>query len=311
MRICVLGAGGVFGQNFAQYAKDRGHEVLGIGRSRKKPEPYLLESNFIYHTLHLITQWEPISGMMEAFEPDVIVNFAAQAGLVPQSWLYPREFYETNTLLPVRIAQWLPRTCRYIHIGSSEVYGSVTSPADEQAPIRPSSPYAVSKAAADLHLLVLKDERITVIRPSNCYAEGQALYRLIPRAVLACLGGPRISLQGNPQKSYMHADDLSRAILLLSDKPGLYNCGPELPIKISTLVEMVATEFGMSLSDIADKVEGRANEDACFWINSEHLLRLGWKPQISLSEGISRMVKWGLKYRNELLKMPISYEFRP
>lgn len=304
MQIVVLGAGGVFGQNFAQYAKDRGHEVLGIGRSPRKEAAYSLASDFAYRVGDLVR---------ESYYPpcDVVVNFAAQAGLVPQSWQYPVEFYKTNTLLPVRIAKSLSFNTRYIHIGSSEVYGSVTAPASEDAPIRPSSPYAVSKAAADLHLMTLKDPRITVIRPSNCYAEGQALYRLIPRAVHACITGKKMQLQGNPQKSYMHADDLSRAILMLLDKPGLYNCGPFLPTKISTLVELVAHEFGMSLNDIAEQTEGRANEDQCFWIDSSRLMALGWKPEVSTHSGIKQMAEWGRKYKDDLLQMPVNYEFRP
>ncbi len=110
----------------------------------------------------------------------------------------------------------------------------------------------------------------------------------------------------------MHADDLSRAILLLIEKKalGLFNCGPELPTGIGKIVEMVAQSFGKSLPEIADVTEGRANEDACFWINSERLLRLGWKPQIPLNEGLVRMAEWGRKYRETLLNMPIDYEFR-
>src|SRR5687767_5279465 len=113
MRIAVLGAGGVFGQNFAQMAKDAGHDVLGIGRSPRKPKPYSLETDFRY----------VVSDISYFFLADdyfgdrnVVVNFAAQAGLVPQSWEHPEEFYSTNTLAPVRIAKNLPKSCRLIHI---------------------------------------------------------------------------------------------------------------------------------------------------------------------------------------------------
>src|SRR5262245_13741417 len=122
MRVTILGAGGCFGQNLAMYLT--GHTVMGIGRSAVNPEPYSLGFKWDYRQAHLVTEFGMAWGMIEEFKPDAIVNFAAHAGLVPQSWQYPEEFFETNVMLPIRIMKRLPKDCRYIHIGSSEVYGS-------------------------------------------------------------------------------------------------------------------------------------------------------------------------------------------
>ena len=311
MKVCILGAGGCFGQNLAMYLTQFGYMVMGIGRSITKPEPYSLAFRYDYHIWHLVHEFDLAWKDIERFNPDVIVSFAAHAGLVPQSWIYPEAFYATNTLLPVKIAKRLPSRCRYLHIGSSEVYGSNDRPVGEDAPIRCASPYAVSKAAADLHLMSLKDDRITVIRPSNCYCPGQALYRLIPRAVLAAISRIKMPLQGTAQKSYMHADDLSAAIelLLRVPQPGVFNVGPEIPIGIHKVVDMVAQAFEMGLDDIAEVKPGRANEDQCFWISSEKIMRLGWKPVIPLGVGIQDMVRWGRKYAEKIIGMSTEYQF--
>lgn len=310
MKVVILGAAGCFGQNLAIHLTNRGHLVTGFGRSISKPEPYHLGFKMDYRCYHLVDHFEQAWAEIEKINPDYIINFAAHAGLVPQSWTYPEAFYATNTLLPVKIAQRL--FCRYIHIGSSEVYGSNNYAVTEEAKIRCSSPYAVSKAAADMHLLTLRDDRICIVRPSNCYCPGQALYRLIPRAVYAALTGKKMPLQGSPAKSYLHADDLSRAIEIIMQKQcrGVYNVGSRNPVGIQTVVEKVAEICDLGLEDVADVKPGRENEDQCYWIASEKMQKLGWKPLVSLEDGLKDMMEWGIKYVEKLSDMPLTYEFQ-
>ena len=312
MKVVILGSQGCFGLNLAMYLGERNVLVTGFGRQVSKPEPYDLGFKMDYRCYHLVDQFDEAWEEIERIKPDAIISFAAHAGLVPQSWIYPEAFYATNTLLPVKIAKRLPKATRYIHVGSSEVYGSNDFPVGEDAPIRCASPYAVSKAAADMHLMTLKDNRITVVRPSNCYCPGQALYRLIPRAVYACLTGKKMPLQGSPQKSYMHSQDLSEAIYMLLEnpKPGIFNVGPDSPIGIHKVVEMVASSFDMGLEDIAELRPGRKNEDQCYWISSEKMRRMGWEPRIPLYDGIQEMANWGRRYAEKLVMMPVNYEFR-
>lgn len=311
-RILILGAGGCFGQNLATHLTTRGHDVLGIGRSLRKAPIFSLNSSFPYLKRHLVEDFAQTwhRDVLE-FDPEVIVNFAAHAGLVPQSWTYPVEYFETNTMLPVKIAQRLGDS-HFIHIGSSEVYGSTNKPVTEDAPIRCSSPYAASKAAADLHLLTL-GKRIAVVRPSNCYCPGQALHRLIPRAVLAGLTGQRMKIQGSPRKSYLHAQDLSDAIELIIDRGsvGLYNIGPEMALDIRYVVGEVARQMGSSIERIAEMVPGREHEDACYWIDSSKIRGLGWAPKVEFQDGIAGMIAWGRQYSDAMRTLPIDYRFMP
>src|SRR5207247_3230920 len=117
----------------------------------------------------------------------------------------------------------------------------------------PSSPYAASKAAGDLHLLSISkvlNFPMNIIRPSNAYCPGQLLHRVIPRAVVCGLTGHKLPLQGGgrAKKSYIHARDLARAIHLASEKAPLgkvYNAGPTAPISIRDLVAKVAEGLKM------------------------------------------------------------------
>ena len=133
---------------------------------------------------------------------------------------------------------------RFIHIGTSELYGSVDRPVSEDAPLQPTSPYAASKAAFDMHLIaihrVLKFP-MNILRPSNAYGPGQLLHRVIPKAVVCGLTGQKLPLHGGgrAEKSYIHARDLARAIHLVARAAPLgtvYNAGPPEAVKAKLLV---------------------------------------------------------------------------
>src|SRR5208282_2380930 len=179
------------------------------------------------------------------------------------------------------------------------------SPATEDYPLVPASPYAISKLTADLHLLslwkVLKFP-MNIIRPSNAYGPGQQLHRVLPRAVLCGLTGQKLPLEGGgrTRRSFIHARDLARAIYLICDRAPLgsiYNAGPQNPISVHDLVGIVAAQLGLSMDQLTETTERRFGEDPQYWLDSTRIKNeLGWEPQISLEEGIKDMIAWGRKY---------------
>ena len=93
----------------------------------------------------------------------------------------------------------------------------MTGPAAEDATVNPTTPYAVSKVAGDMHLRAPHKVRgfpMNILWSTNAYGSGQQLYRIIPRTILACLLDRRLPLQGGGRavKSYIHAQDLAQAI---------------------------------------------------------------------------------------------------
>jgi len=320
----ILGGNGPFGVHTALYllAHADPKKVICVGRNPQKPAAFSLrvgegDPRYAYQQIHLVYEQDRLLELCDAEKPEVIVNFAALAHA--SSWRRAWRFYETNLMALVRITEALvgrPYLKRWIQIGSSELYGSVDAPAKEDAPLLPSSPYAVSKAAGDMHLLsmikVLKFP-MNILRPSNAYGPGQQLYRVIPRAVLCGLTGQRLPLHGGGQarKSYIHARDLGRAIHLVSERAPLgtvYNVGPAEPVAIRDLVELVAEAMDMPFDQLCEVSEDRVGEDAQYWIDSSAIRHdVGWEPTISHREGIQEMIEWGKTYLEDLRAAPTEY----
>ena len=315
MKILILGSGGVFGQNLAQYAMAYGHTVWGIGRSPQKAECFTLGIKYPYYPYHIAYELDYVLDVVRKFTPDVIVNFAAQ-GEGAASWSKDNwRFYNTNCVALVRLVANID--CPFIQVGSSEVYGSVNTPVNEQALTNPSSPYAVSKLAFDQHLLLMhrtKGLPYKVIRPSNCYAPGQQLHRIIPKALLCGLYRRPLELHGGgvARKSYLHARDLSSAILMVHEKGSygqVYNVGPDDPTSIKEVVGMCLQEAGGSWDELVKVTSERTGQDSCYWLNSDKIKALGWRQTIDWKEGLASMMDWLITYP-ELKHYPTDFVMR-
>jgi dTDP-glucose 4,6-dehydratase len=326
MKVAVLGGGSCFAMNLSWHLMERGDDVLSISRSpmRGPAFTYGLEKlkGFRYEQAHLVTDLDRIMRLLDDYRPDLIVNFAAlcEVGL---SWSHPLDYYETNLMSLVRLTNELATRSwfkKFVQIGSSEVYGSVESPAGEEAKVSPSSPYAVSKAAFDYHLrCVAKHQAFpaVIVMPSNGYCEGQTLNRIIPKAIICAsrLIPAQLELQGGgvARKSYLHGDDISRAILLVAKEGKLgetYNVGPPESISIRALVSMIADKYGRKLEDIAKIVPERTGQDSQYLLDSTKIKALGWRQKISLDEGLFRMCAWVEREPSLLFESGI-YRHRP
>src|SRR5205807_3700054 len=324
----ILGGNGVFGVHAAFYLLEHADpkKVLCVGRNPEKPEAFTLnvgrgDPRYAYHQIHVVYEQDRLFEMFDAERPEVIINFAAQ-GEGAASWSKFWRFYETNSVALAKMTEELLHRDyleRWIQIGTSELYGSCDFPAKEETPIQPTSPYAASKAAADMHLLsiarVLKFP-MNIIRPSNAYAPGQLLHRVIPKAVLCGLIGEKLPLHGGgrARKSYIHARDLGRAIHLVSDKATLgtvYNAGPPEPTSIRDLVAKVAEVMNIPFDQLCEVSGERLGQDSQYWLDSSAIKRdVAWEPTIGLEEGIKEMVDWGKKYVDYLKTVPTGYVLR-
>ena len=321
MKYAILGGGGAFGIHTAFHLLEHGAHVIGIGRSPLRPEPFSLgierEKRYTYHVRHLVFELDMLMDLLVKERPEVIINFAAQ-GEGAASWRNSWRFFDTNTKSLSALAELLSECAwlkHFIHISSSEVYGSCDKPVDENAPIRPSSPYAVSKVAFDYYLQALHTRQgfpMTILRPSNAYCPGQLLHRVIPRAVVCGLTGKKLPLHGGGQarKSYIHARDLARAIWLASNaepRGRIYNVGPQEPISIADLVRCISFTLCMDFDQLCETSDDRP-QDACYWLNSQRIKdELGWHRSITLVEGIDEMITWGRKYVGQLYDWPMEY----
>jgi dTDP-glucose 4,6-dehydratase len=323
----VLGGGGSFGIHTAFYLLNNAKpkKVIGIGRNPLRPEPFSLnidkQPNYQYHAYHVTYELDSLMELLDKEKPEIIVNFAAQ-GEGAVSWKKSWRFFETNSMALARLTEELMARNymeRFIQIGTSELYGSVDFAAKETTPIQPTSPYAASKAAFDMHLMsihkVLKFP-MNIIRPSNAYCPGQLLHRVIPKAIVCGLTGRKLPLHGGgrAEKSYIHARDLARAIHLVAEKAPLgtvYNAGPKEPTSIRRVVELTAEALGMPFEQLCELTGDRLGQDSRYWLDSSAIKRdVGWEPQIGWKEGLGEMVAWGRKYLDQLRDWPMDYVLR-
>lgn len=323
----ILGGGGAFGIHTALYLLNNTNakKVVGVGRNLLRPEPFSLNidshKNYEYYPYHITHELDLLLELIDKIKPEVIINFAAQ-GEGAVSWKHSWRFFETNSMALARLCEELAKRDwmeRFIQIGTSEMYGSVSHATTENEPIKPTSPYAASKVAFDMYLTSVHkylDFPMNIIRPSNAYCPGQLLHRIIPRAIMCGLNGIKLPLQGGgrAEKSYIHARDLARAIYLVSEKAPLgkiYNAGPLEPTSIRSVVELCSQALNMPFEELCEIVPDRLGQDSRYWLDSSAIKAdLGWEPKIGWSEGLAEMVEWGNKYKHQLADWPTDYKLR-
>jgi dTDP-glucose 4,6-dehydratase len=322
MKIAILGGGSCFALNLANLLHTRRIEHFGIGRSPVKHSAFwVVNHDYRYKQAHVVDELDVVMGYLDEEEPDVIVNIAAQGEGAASFGDNAPDFFRTNTWGLARLVVELRKRDyleRFVQIGTSELYGSTEKPAKETDCLRPSSPYAISKAAFDQYLdsmFKTANFPMNIIRPCNCYTPGQQLYRIIPKAIIHALTGHKLPLHGGgkAQKSYLHATDLSNAILDVIQKAPLgktYNVAPAGPISIAAIVNDVAEECGISFEELVDVVPDRVGQDARYHLDATEIAKdTGWTQTINLGRGLHTMVQW-VKANPELLTMPTSYEHR-
>lgn len=327
---CILGGGGSFGIHCAFHLLDHAHpaKVVGIGRNPLRSGAFSLgieyRQHYEYRQFHVGNETDLLLEYLDVLRPDVIINFAAQ-GEGAASWRHSWRFFDTNATALARLFEELGKRYwagngRFIHIGTSELYGSVDAPAREDAPIRPSSPYSASKAAFDLYLLAMAQQGrgmpMNIIRPSNCYCPGQLLHRIIPRAIVAGLTGKRVPLHGGgkAKKSYLHARDLARAIHMVSEadvEGRVYNVGPPRPNSIQEVAQMCADTLELEFDQLFDVAPERLGQDSQYWLDSSAIREdVGWSPLISWADGLDEVANWAQGHLDELRRATTDYQLR-
>jgi len=326
-KIAVIGSNSFSGASFIDYILGEGIETIGISRSAQPHSVFLpykkrKEPNFRFYQSNINHDLPEIIKVINDFKPTYVVNFAAQA-MVEESWQHPEHWYQTNVVATIKLHNQLRRCYflkKYVHISTPEVYGSSEGIVCENTNYNPSTPYAVSRAAADMSLMSFyKAYKFPVVftRAANVYGPGQQLYRIIPRTILFFLIGKKLQLHGGGHsvRSFIHIRDVADGTLRVARQspPGeIYHFSTSQNISTRSLVEMIARQLNMDFDEHVEIVGERLGKDSAYLLESTKAReKLGWKDQITLEQGIEETTAWIRNNLDILRKQPFDYIHKP
>lgn len=304
-RFAILGASSFSGSACAEYLREQGHEVLELHRP-------LADLNSGTAT---------IAQFVKDFRAQYFVNFAA-LNMVAESWPHFADYYRTNVIGVARLAEALRNLdCieKFVQVSTPEVYGTTEAAIAEGQPFNPSTPYAVSRAAADMHLLALHHTfglPVCFTRTVNVYGPRQQLYRIIPRTVLSIYRGQRIKLHGGgvSSRSFLHVRDMASAIAAVAQRgtPGqAYHASNPDVVRIRDLVDTVAAILGRRLDEVAEDDHERPGKDMAYLLDDSRIRReLGWSHSVELAGGLRETVKWFNTHAADFAGESLNYEHR-
>ena len=325
----VIGSNSFSGQDFIDLLlDDPSNEVIGISRSSEYPDYFLRYkqrenlANYSFQKFDLNLEMPQFLEFLDTTEPQTITNFAAQSEVAP-SWENPDQWFQTNCVSLASLVKHLSERDyldRYLHISSPEVYGSCESLVTETSPVNPSTPYAASKAAADMLLKSFAEYKgfpLVTVRATNVYGARQQLFKIMMRTSIFIRLNRRIPLHGGGQavKSYIHIRDVSKGEKVVLERGRLgeiYHLSPEKGIRVRDVVAALANAMGKRLEDVAEDVEERLGQDAVYEIDSTKVRdEFGWRPLISFEDGVQEIVAWIDKYWSQIQDAPHDYIHRP
>lgn len=323
MKIIVIGSNSFSGAHFVNHVLKKKNNVLGVSRSKVEKIflPYKYNKNiknFKFKKLDLNKNLDKLKKIILGFRPNYIVNFASQ-GMVAESWNSPADWFNTNTTNTINLLNFLKDQKylkKYIHVSTPEVYGSTTKNIGENDIFRPTTPYAISRAATDMTLKAFYDAYkfpYIITRAANVYGPCQQLYRIIPITILNILSKKKIFLHGGgkSKRSFIHINDVVEATYLLmkNSKVGqTYHISTKNLISINSLVKKICLKLNVRFSDVVIKAKDRLGKDNVYDLSSNKIKKtFKWKPQIKLDEGIDEMIEWVKKNFKNLKKYPWYY----
>lgn len=307
MKILVTGGAGFIGSNFI-------HHILS-----KYPEYQIINLDALTYAGNLenLKRWEgdaryrfvkgnitdaALVGSLVA-ECDIVVHFAAESH-VDRSIMDPELFLDTNirgTYVLLEVAR--KHNKRFHHISTDEVFGALGAddkPFDERTPYDPRSPYSASKASSDhlvrayFHTYALP---VTISNCSNNYGPYHFPEKLIPLAITNLLEDRKIPVYGDglQVRDWLYVEDHCQAIDLIIHRGAIgetYCIGGNSERENIRIVKKLLEILGKD-EDAIEYVKDRAGHDRRYAIDYSKIEReLGWKPQVTLEEGLAKTVAW-------------------
>lgn len=306
-RVLITGAGGFIGSHLAEKLVEEGAQVRAMVHYNALGSWGWLDSS-------------PLRGQMEIFAGDVrdrdsvahavagreVVFHLAALIAIPYSYHAPTSYVETNLVGTMNVMQAAREIGveRVVHTSTSEVYGTARyAPINEEHPLQAQSPYSASKIAADKMAEAYHRSfgvPVVTVRPFNTYGPRQSARAIIPTIITQLLAGETVHL-GNlhPTRDLNYVTNTVDAFLKAAGCPEAegrtFNVGCGKEISIGDLAVLIANILGKEL--VIENQEERtrpATSEVERLVADNRLAQdvLGWKPVVSLAEGLEHTIEW-------------------
>jgi dTDP-glucose 4,6-dehydratase len=309
MKLLVTGGAGFIGSTFVRYVLSHRPDAEVVTLDALTYAGNLENLSQVAGSLrHRFVQGDirdtgPVTELLRSERVDVVVHFAAESH-VDRSILSPDHAIDTNvrgTGLLLEAAR-AARVSRFLHVSTDEVYGDIDEPfeADETFPLKPSSPYAASKAGSDL--LALSYVRtyklpVMVTRASNNYGPYQFPEKLIPLMISNALDGLPLPVYGDglQVRDWLYVEDHCRALLAVLERGRegeVYNVAGACALPNIEVIKRVLQIVGAPES-LMTRVSDRPGHDRRYALRGDKLTReTRFAPTVRFEDGLARTVRW-------------------
>lgn len=319
MKILVTGGAGFIGSEFVRQCVTKDFDTIVVDNLSYAGDMERLKEvdNLITFYRTDIREKKTIEEVFNKERPDVVIHFAAESH-VDRSILDPRIFIESNIIGTMNLLEASKKygVERFINISTDEVYGELGEMGyfTEDSPLKPNSPYSVSKASQDmLGRAYWRTYGLPVItvRPSNNYGEWQYPEKLIPMVIAKAIHDEEIPVygRGGNIREWLHVSDCSGAIMRVMEKGKsgeVYNIGSGEERRNIDVVSSILMILNKPLTLIR-YVNDRPGHDFRYSLNCSKIHKeLEWSPRIKFDEGIEMTVKWYIDHIEWLNKKILS-----
>ena len=328
MKILVTGGAGFIGSAVVRLAIAKGHSVINVdaltyASCLENVASVADHPNYAFEQVD-IRDREALEAVFANHTPDAVMHLAAESH-VDRSIDGPADFIETNingtfNMLEAARSYWQGsgklESFRFHHVSTDEVFGSLgpTGVFTEHTPYDPRSPYSASKASSD-HLVRAWHETyylpVVLTNCSNNYGPYHFPEKLIPVVILNALADRPLPIYGDGAniRDWLYVEDHADALLLVLEKGELgrsYNIGGEnertnleLVKTLCKILDRLKPRDEGSYADLVTFVADRPGHDARYAIDPSRIRNeLGWRPSVTVEEGLEKTVHWYLDNEN-------------
>jgi dTDP-glucose 4,6-dehydratase len=308
-KVLVTGAAGFIGGHLVELLVREGADVRALCRYNSRNERGTLDwidESVTAEVDVVLGDLRDVESVEQAVAgTEVVLHLGAQIA-IPYSYLNARDFFETNVLGSLNVAQAALRhgVRRVVHTSTSEVYGTAqTVPITEDHPLEAQSPYSASKIGADKLMDSFHrshDLPVTVLRPFNTFGPRQSARAVVPTIITQALAGDVLRLGAlDPRRDLTFVEDTAAGFIAAARSEAAngrtIQLGTGEDVSVGQIVEKVGSILGKELTVETDEARIRPPQSEVQLLLSDPSLArelTGWTPTIGVDEGLARTIAW-------------------